>query len=56
MKRILAFVALCLVATTSFAAKVDKNITAIKALAERVVPSVADHFEWKLLPAKGGDR
>ena len=56
MKRILAFVALCLVTTTTFAAKTDKNITAIKALAERVVPTVADHFEWKLLPAKGGDR
>ena len=32
------------------------NVEAVKALAERVVPSVADRFEWRELPAKGGDR
>ena len=56
MKRIVVFVVLCLWATNIFAAKTDNNITAIKALAERVVPSVADQFEWRVLPAKGGDR
>ncbi|MBR7129163.1 MAG: alpha-N-acetylglucosaminidase N-terminal domain-containing protein, partial [Tidjanibacter sp.] len=56
MKRLVVFVALCLVATTTFAAKPDKNIAAIEALAERVIPSVADCFEWRVLPAKGGDR
>ncbi|MBQ2797704.1 MAG: alpha-N-acetylglucosaminidase [Tidjanibacter sp.] len=56
MKRLVVLVALCLVATTTFAAKTDKNIAAIEALAERIVPSVADNFEWRVLPAKGGDR
>lgn len=56
MKRILSLLLLCMATTSLCAAKADKEVTTIKALAERVVPSAADHFEWRVLPAKGGDR